>query len=138
MSLWLIEAGCRSQVEALFQNMSCDGGGEEVVGGSGDEEGGPAHPSHAPSHPCPTLPPLAAKLNKLSCDTEEPRAGPSNSAAQFDLEVGSLPVQCFTNCCLIYRYIDGMGLHYSDVELRETNNFNEQMMHGILCNLIEL
>jgi len=69
------------------------------VGGAGDEEGGPAHPSHAPSHPCPTLPPLAAKLNKLSCDTEEPRAGPSNSAAQFDLEVFDSGSSCSNEEC---------------------------------------
>ena len=31
--------------------------------------------------------PLAAKLNKLTCDNEEPKPGPSNSAADFDLEV---------------------------------------------------
>ena len=47
----------------------------------------------SPATTLPTLPllPLAARLHKLSCDTasEEPKAGPSNSAAQFDLEVGS-------------------------------------------------
>ena len=31
--------------------------------------------------------PLAAKLNKLTCDNDEPKPGPSNSAADFDLEV---------------------------------------------------
>ena len=42
-----------------------------------------------------------AKLNKLDCDnqrgSEEPTPGPSNSAADFDLEVSSLvwsPLSC--------------------------------------------
>jgi len=43
--------------------------------------------------------PLAAKLNKLTCDNEEPRPGPSNSAAEFDLEVFDSGSSCSNEEC---------------------------------------
>eukprot|EP00092_Neocalanus_flemingeri_P084641 GFUD01106364.1.p1 GENE.GFUD01106364.1~~GFUD01106364.1.p1 ORF type:complete len:885 (-),score=204.08 GFUD01106364.1:568-3222(-) len=43
--------------------------------------------------------PLAAKLNKLTCDNEEPKPGPSNSAADFDLEVFDSGSSCSNEEC---------------------------------------
>ena len=87
--------------------MECDSGSELPVRpedpppeGGGEENNASTSMTNptissaaSPATTLPTLPllPLAARLHKLSCDTasEEPKAGPSNSAAQFDLEVGS-------------------------------------------------
>jgi len=43
--------------------------------------------------------PLAAKLNKLTCDNDEPKPGPSNSAADFDLEVFDSGSSCSNEEC---------------------------------------
>ena len=87
--------------------MECDSGSELPVrpeepppegGGEGNASSSltispslaaPVLPNNPTSLPVLPLLPLAARLHKLSCDTasEEPKAGPSNSAAQFDLEV---------------------------------------------------
>ena len=84
--------------------MECDSGSDlpvrpeepppETGGGEGDASTSllpavPAAVTVAPNLPVLPLLPLAARLHKLSCETasEEPKAGPSNSAAQFDLEV---------------------------------------------------
>ena len=55
-----------------------------------------AVPVVTPTNPVLPLLPLAARLHKLSCETasEEPKAGPSNSAAQFDLEVCPSVLAC--------------------------------------------
>ena len=57
----------------------------------------PVIPVVTPTNPVLPLLPLAARLHKLSCETassEEPKAGPSNSAAQFDLEVCPSVLAC--------------------------------------------
>ena len=94
--------------------MECDSGSELPVRpedpppeGGGEENNASTSVTNptistaaSPATTLPTLPllPLAARLHKLSCDTasEEPKAGPSNSAAQFDLEVGSKKILNWT------------------------------------------
>ena len=70
----------------LFQIMEGDVGEDSVVQ---DSSSGPPRPdseerASGSSSGC-------VKLNKLDCDnaSEEPTPGPSNSAADFDLEVSS-------------------------------------------------
>ena len=97
--------------------MECDSGSDlpvrpeepppETGGGEGDASSSllPAvAPTVAPNLPVLPLLPLAARLHKLSCETasEEPKAGPSNSAAQFDLEVCPLVfITCAFNLSIL-------------------------------------
>jgi len=97
--------------------MECDSGSELPVRpedpppeGGGEENNASTSMTNStistaasPATTLPTLPllPLAARLHKLSCDTasEEPKAGPSNSAAQFDLEVFDSGSSCSNEEC---------------------------------------
>jgi len=97
--------------------MECDSGSELPVRpedpppeGGGEENNASTSMNNptistaaSPATTLPTLPllPLAARLHKLSCDTasEEPKAGPSNSAAQFDLEVFDSGSSCSNEEC---------------------------------------
>ena len=104
----LRSSGCfKSDLSVADYKMECDSGSDLPVrpeepppetGGGGEGDASSSldiivPPSSLPVTvaPNPVLPllPLAARLHKLSCETasEEPKAGPSNSAAQFDLEV---------------------------------------------------
>ena len=104
--------------------MECDSGSDlpvrpeepppETGGGEGDASTSllPAVPAVTVSPNLPVLPllPLAARLHKLSCETasDEPKAGPSNSAAQFDLEVCPL---VFTACAFDIPILEERVVH---------------------------
>ena len=80
--------------DPLVSDDGCGPGASEV---SGTSVGGVAvtAPPPAPPTSSPELTqPITAKLNKLTCDTDDPKPGPSNSAADFDLEVGP-PIKGF-------------------------------------------
>ena len=90
----------------LFQIMESDVGDDLAHSHDSEVDSGDVNAAGEPSHGIPAgvlggplgvqsssvqnleiTQPLAAKLNKLTCDNDEPKPGPSNSAADFDLEV---------------------------------------------------
>jgi len=85
--------------DPLVSDDGCGSGASEV---SGTSVGGVAvtAPPPAPPTSSPELTqPITAKLNKLTCDTDDPKPGPSNSAADFDLEVFDSGSSCSNEEC---------------------------------------